>query len=286
MRWTRRQLLGLGALVVSGGTLSACADTVAGTPRAARTLPRRPTSSRAPAPRQIRVAILEGDTHYDEIARAVLNKIGVDRIQTTKVKFEQMIVALQAKRVDMAAGLYPNPQTCGGKLQWSTPDNLGLTALGVPPGNPKGLTTLADVQAKGATVSVMRDLPEHKYLTRIGLPANKLQSFPGPIEMLDAVTKGKADCTAFNDVGLRGMVKADLAKLDVTIGFALDGEPPLVGAYAFQSDGEFEDLVEKFNTELRRMHRSGDWLRISESQGFTKENVPPADLTVEKACAG
>ncbi|HET9142643.1 transporter substrate-binding domain-containing protein [Actinophytocola sp.] len=283
MRWTRRQLFGLGALVVSGGALTACAETVTGSPRAPRTA--RPTSSRRPAPTRIRVAYVEGDQHALDVARAVLDKLGIEQVEAIKTKFEVMLPTMASQRADMAAGLYPNAQNCG-KLLWSRPEHRALTALGVPAGNPKGLTTLADVQAKGATVSVMRDLPEHKYLTRIGIPAKQVQAFAGPVQMLDAVTNGQADCTAFNDVGLRSMIRADLAKLDVTTGFVLDGEPPLGGAFAFQPDGPAKDLLRRFDTELRKLHTSGEWLKIVEPYGFTKENLPPADLTAEKLCAG
>lgn len=289
MDWTRRRLLrssvGLVAVVASGVAASACATTVAGTPRAARPAPGRPTSSRRPAPTRIKLAYLDGDQHSLEVARAVLEKVGIDQVETIKSKFEVILTLLASRRADMAAGLYPNPQNCGGYL-WSTPDHQALTALGVPPGNPKGLKNLAEVKAKGATVSVMKDLPEHKYLTRTAFPAKQVQAFPGPVEMLDAVSKGRADCAAFSDIGLRGMIKADLAKLDVTTGFALEGEPPLGGAFAFQSNGEFTELLAKFNTELRRLHTSGEWLKLAEPYGFTKENVPPADLTSEKLCAG
>lgn len=46
-----------------------------------------------------------------------------------------------------------------------------------------------------------------------------------------------------------------------------------------------DDLVESFNTELKKLQDNGEWLRIVKPFGFTEDNLVPDDVTTEKLCA-
>jgi polar amino acid transport system substrate-binding protein len=151
----------------------------------------------------------------------------------------------------------------------------------VPPGNPKGLKTIAEAISAGVAIAVMRDLPEHQYLVKAGVPARLVRATPTPDLMLKALTAGEADCAAFPNLGLREIIAAEGLQLDVTAGFVLDSQKPLAAAYGFRPK---DDMISAFSAELRKLHESGEWLRISEPFGFTKENVPPRDLTAERLC--
>ncbi|HEU5470038.1 MAG TPA: transporter substrate-binding domain-containing protein [Actinophytocola sp.] len=270
-------------MVGSGAALSACAKAVPGTPRAARSGPARPTSSRRPAPRRIRLGTQKGQPHAVEVVRAVVDELGIDQVEVLELEFGALFPALQAKRVDLAGILYPGQVSCG-SLVWSAPDHVGLCALAVPVGNPKGFKTIADAVGAGAKIAVMKDLPEHKFVIRTKVPAGQVLAIPGPVEMLKAVERGEAACAAFSDIGLRSLAKADLAEVEVTAPFTLEGEPPVAGAYAFGSDVD-KELVAGFDKELRSLQSSGRWLKLAEPSGFIKENLPPADLRTEDLCA-
>jgi polar amino acid transport system substrate-binding protein len=301
MVWTRRQLLrssvGLGVLASGTAVLSACADAVAGSPRAVPTtasVPSSPTRGPAASP-PLTVAVANGAPYafndkatgkitgqVVEVARAVLRKLGLEEVRFILTEFEQLLPRLRAKQADLVGGLYLDKSICQGAL-WSVPDHVGLTAFAVPAGNPKGITTFADVIKKGATVTTMRGVPEERYAARVGVPAAKLKTLVSPIEMVDAVADGKADCAAFNDIALRSIINGRPGKLEVTAGFPLDGAEILANAFAFRLDTEPE-LIEAFNAQLTQLHESGEWLRLAQPFGFSQANLPPADLTTEKIC--
>jgi polar amino acid transport system substrate-binding protein len=308
MVWTRRQLLrgsaGLGVMAASGGLLTACAEAVAGDPHPAadaRPAPRTSTSTRPPTPTTITVLVVQGEPYAFtdkasgeltgqtvEVAKLVLKRAGVDNVKFVITPYDLILTKLAAGAAagtfDMAGGLYLNKSVCQAHLTWSVIDHVGLTALAVPPGNPKHFKTFADVITGGATVAVMRDLPEQQYATKVGVPAAKLKVFPAPVEMLHAVTGGQADCAAFSDLGLRTMVKDGLAKVDVTTGFPLAGEPPVASAFAFPKTAK-RTLVEAFNSELTKLQQSGEWLRIAAPFGFGQENLPQAGTSTDQVCA-
>jgi polar amino acid transport system substrate-binding protein len=45
------------------------------------------------------------------------------------------------------------------------------------------------------------------------------------------------------------------------------------------------DLVAAFNNELKKLHDSGEWVRIVQAFGFSQDNVPTPDVTTESLCA-
>jgi polar amino acid transport system substrate-binding protein len=69
------------------------------------------------------------------------------------------------------------------------------------------------------------------------------------------VQAGHVDCFAFDDLSLRELTK----------------DSP---------------LLEPVDQALKDLHDSGEWLRMVKPFGLSEVNEPPADLTIEKACAG
>jgi polar amino acid transport system substrate-binding protein len=216
-----------------------------------------------------------------EVVRAVLKTLDSDEVEFAQLDLPDIMKALVSQSVDIAGGLYITNGRCQG-LTWSVPDHRALTALAVPPGNPKGLKTYAEIISTGATVAVMRGLPEHAY-AQTKIPAGQVKEFPTPVEMLQVVTAGQVDCAAFSDIGLRSLMKAGLATLDVTPGFVADGQDIPVGAFAFKR-GTDKELMAAFDEELTRLQQSGEWLRLAQPFGFTAEHLPAAGANGQ-ACA-
>jgi polar amino acid transport system substrate-binding protein len=304
MVWTRRRLLtNLGLAVASGGAaLAGCSTTVVGAPRESGVPSGRrgagPTTSSRRTPRRgaLRVAVPQGEPyafndgsgrltgHTVEIVRAVLTTLEFDDVEFSMEEFQTIIPRLVTGQFDIAAGLYLTKGQCQG-LTWSVPDHIGLTALAVPPGNPKGLGSFADVIEKGATVVVMTGLPEDQYATK-NVSQRQLIRHPSPIEMLQSVATGRADCAAFPDLGLRSLIKGgigDSGNLEVTAPFVLDGIDLQVSAHAFNREID-EDLIGDFDDELLDMQKSGEWLAIAERFGFTAEHLPNNRVDTGQYC--
>jgi len=44
-------------------------------------------------------------------------------------------------------------------------------------------------------------------------------------------------------------------------------------------------FVNAFNAELKKLHDSGEWLKIAAPFGFNQDNVPKPDVTTQRLCA-
>lgn len=296
MAWTRRQFLS--ATTVLGAAFTAgCAQSVAGTPRRDPAAKRRPTTSGSaapPAPALVTVGIMayQPYTIEDEggeltgpvpdVARAVLQRLGIGEVKFQIMSQEdQLLTALLAGAVDIGGGLTIRPDLCG-NLAFTAPDHVSGTAFAVATGNPKGLKTYADVIAKNAKVAVWGGLPEDKDAVAAGVPEADIVRMPDPVQLLEAVRAGQADCFAFDDISVRDMVNTHGEGVEVADPFMPEGRLPLIGAYCFPKNKA--DLLPSFNNALLDLHASGDWGAMVAPFGFTEFNAPQEDLTTEKAC--
>lgn len=218
-----------------------------------------------------------------DVARRVLTGLGVSEVEFVVVDDEQKLVTMAAaQQLEMAGGLTVRPDLCTG-LRFSRPDYVSGSAFAVPTGNPKGITTFADVVAMGAKVAVWQGLPWEADAVQAGVPDGDLVRRTDLFSLLAAVKDGEADCFPFDDLSLRALLENEDGALEATTPFLPAGRLPLVGAYAFPEDSP---LVEPFNDALTELHTSGEWLAVVEPFGLTEDHEPPTDVTTEKACAG
>lgn len=222
-----------------------------------------------------------------EVARAVLARLGIPRIQPVTVDFGELISGLTlARQFDMVtAGMSVTAERCQA-VAFSDPDFTAPTAFLVPRGNPKGLTDFASLRGRNVRVAVLGGAVEAGYATDGGVPENLIQRFADQQALLDAVLTNRADCAALTNISLKQVVATNPgAPVQVTEGFfpVVNGTRVVAaGGFAFrQAD---DDLVDAVNTELHELHRSGEWLRIAEPFGFGPDNVPAADLSTDTLC--
>ncbi|RDH75045.1 ectoine/hydroxyectoine ABC transporter substrate-binding protein EhuB [Mycolicibacterium moriokaense] len=221
-----------------------------------------------------------------EVAKAVYKAMGVDKVESTQVEFGQLIPALNAGQYDMvAAGMAILPDRCK-NAQFSTVDYVTPTALLVPKGNPQQVNNFDDIKAKNLPLAVLSGTVEEAVAQDLGIPADKIQPYDGQPEMLQALLDNRAYAGALTDISLRRMVADNpTAPLQVTDGFV-----PVVGGKKQIQAGGFvfrkgdDQLVEQFNTELDKLHQSGQWLTIVKPFGFTEDNLPPEDVTTAQLC--
>jgi polar amino acid transport system substrate-binding protein len=300
MAWTRRQFLYrttvLGAAVLSTEVAAGCSARSGGVPRPdpeAAPVSAGPPST-VPAARRLRMGVLDQPPYtvanggeitgpVPEVARAVLGQLGVTEVEIVVTRAEDALTTmLTAGQVDLAGNLPIRRNLCG-RLAFSVPDHVSGTALTVLAGNPRRVSTYADVVARGARIAVVAGRPEQAAATAAGVPAARIRALPAPARLLDAVRDGQADCAAFDDLASRDLVRYYDGALETAKPFTPAGRLPLVGAYAFLPASA--DLLVSFDNRLRDLHESGDWAQLVAPFGFTEEHAPPPDLTKEKACA-
>lgn len=223
-----------------------------------------------------------------EVARAVFRNLGVNTVLASQVDFNQLIPALNAGKFSVvAAGMFITPERCK-NAAFSIPDYIAPTAFLVPVGNPEGVTSFEDVAKKKLNLAVLSGAVEKEYAQRLGVPDAQVQVFDSQNALLQAVTNKRVYCAALTNISLNDLVrKSPGAQVEVTKGFTpvINGKPEVqAGAFVFRTPDT--SLRGAFNTELKKLHDSGEWVRIAEPFGFTQDNLPPAGVTTEALCAG
>jgi polar amino acid transport system substrate-binding protein len=295
-QWSRRDLLRraatAGAVALAGGAaLSACQAVPQAGPGQGGAL------QRARAAGTINIGI-SGEQPYGfttpdgqvtgeapEVARAVLQAVGIKEIKAQQVEFSALIPSLNANRYDMVcAGMNIIPERCG-QAAFSIPDYSALTAFMVPKGNPEQIKKFEDVAAKNLKLAVLGAAVEQGYAEAAGV--KNIQVFDTQNAMLEAVTDGRVNAAALTDISLKWLTTKlnPGAPVEVTEGFTpvKDGKEVVsAGGFVFrQADN---DLREAFNTELANLHKSGRWVELASPFGFSADNLPKDDLTTDQLC--
>ncbi len=270
--------------MLGAAALTGCTTRHGGTPVAATTLPPEAT-----LPDTVRLGVFEyrpyayndgsGELTGEvvEVARAICDEIGSD-LTVELMPYETILPAADAGRVDVVGGLSIRASNCA-LLDFTVPDHVSLTALVVPKGNPKGISTFADVVSKKARLGVVANSLEVSTADEAGVTG--IQLFPTADALLAAVIAKKIDCAAYDDITLRDML-AEQPGLEMRPPFEPPSGAPRYG-FGFRK-GDDSGLLEAFDDALIRMHDNGEWLRIAEPFGFTDSNVPDTESVSDRAC--
>ncbi|MFJ1804718.1 MULTISPECIES: ectoine/hydroxyectoine ABC transporter substrate-binding protein EhuB [unclassified Streptomyces] len=217
-----------------------------------------------------------------ELAKAIFKRLGVDKVQPVPTEFGSLIPGLGSQQFDVvAAGMYVNPDRCE-QVIFADPDYQMLDAFIVRKGNPKGLHTYRDVVEKGARFATGTGYAEIQYAVEAGYEQDDILVVPDQVAGLNAVEAGRVDVFAGTALTAREVVKKS-AKAEATKPFApLVGGKPHVDGGAFAFRPTETKLRDAFNTELRKLKKSGELFRILRPFGFTEAEM--TDLTAKELC--
>lgn len=292
--WSRRDFLrhtaASGAVLLGGGAvLSGCSSTGSGGGN---------TLQRAKDAGTIKIGIA-GEEPYGftdlsgkvtgeapEVARAVLQTVGVKDVTAQQVDFGSLIPGLNANQFDMVcAGMNITPARCQ-QAAFSIPDYTALTAFLVKSGNPQGIATFDDIAQKNLKLAVLGAAVEQGYAKDSGVTDANISTFPDQNALLQAVVSGRVAAAALTDISLKWLAKKNpQAGIEVTEGFTpKSGGKDVVSAGGFVFRSADNDLRTAFDTALADLHSSGKWVQIASPFGFSQANVPPAGLTTQQLC--
>jgi len=221
-----------------------------------------------------------------EIAREVLKRMGIDKVEGVLTEFGSLIPGLQAKRFDViAAGMYVTPERCK-QVIFSNPTYGVDAAFLVKKGNPRQLHSYQDVASKDAKLGVVVGAIEAEYASKTGVQAGQMVVFPDAASALAGVQAGRADAYAATALTINDLMKksaaADLERAQPFTNPTVDGKSVRgYGAFAFRP--EDQDFADAFNAELANFLGSPEHRKLVEPFGFTEAELP-RDMTAAQLC--
>jgi polar amino acid transport system substrate-binding protein len=222
-----------------------------------------------------------------EIARVVLARMGVGRIEGVLTEFGSLIPGLQAGRFDLiAAGMYITPARCR-EIAFSLPTYSIGGAFLVRRGNPEDLHGYDDVLARdGARLGVMAGAVERGYALRVGIPTARLVTFPDPPSAVAGLAADRVDAFAATALTARDLLaKVEPGGIELARPFhdpVFDGRPARgYGAFGFRKQSRA--LREAFDRQLRDFIGSAEHLALVRTFGFGEAQLP-GDATPATLC--
>ena len=221
-----------------------------------------------------------------EVARAVLKRMGVTKLEGVLTEFGALIPGLKAGRFDIiAAGMYVIPKRCR-QVAFSEPSYSIGEAFAVPEGNPKGLHGYMDVKRKeDVRLGVMAGAVEGGYARALGVPRDRIVYFPDNPTGIAAVRSGRVDAFAGTSLTIQVAVgKVDgVERAQPFEELVIDGKSVRgYGAFAFRKSDPA--LLEAFNAKLLEFRGSPEHLALVKPFGFTASEMP--DKTTAELCKG
>lgn len=218
-----------------------------------------------------------------ELAVAILKKLGIENVTATIVDYGAMIPGLNAGQFDVvAAGMYLKPNRCSAVL-FSEPDLCDSSALVVAKGNPKNLTSYADVGAHADAVLVTcGGCVEETYAREAGIPDDRLLLVADEQNAMQLLLSGRADAYGYPTVSSTTLVRKLNAedKLDI-VSPLVNTDVGCGGAVFRKADREFRDA---YDAVLAEMKTDGSFDEIMDRNGFPTET--PKKMTRLALCEG
>lgn len=224
-----------------------------------------------------------------EIAKTVLNNLGIEKVNGQLSEFGNLVPGLTAGKFDViTAGMAITPDRCE-NVAFGEPEIQYGEGLIVQTDNPMDLHSYKDVAANpDIKIAVMSGATEIDFLLREGVDDSQIMRVPDIPASFSAVESGRADATTGTEMTIKmALESSNNDKLEFVNDFQqpeIEGNPSF-GAAAFRiDDKEFRDA---YNEELAKLKENGEIGPLIEISGFSEEmNVVDLSLTTASICSG
>ena len=214
-----------------------------------------------------------------ELARLVVERMGIKEFEPIKVEFADMLPGVAAGRWTMNTALFITPERCR-TVAFSDPVWALADGMIVSQGNPRRITSYAAIAADAqAKLAVIRTTIQVDAALREGIPRDRVIEVATQEEALDAIRAGQADAFSATALGHRTVLaKMQSKDLELAQGF----QPPsqdggtAAGYGAFSFARENQAFVTRFNEVLAAYFGSPEHKKAVASYGFTDAEILPA----------
>ena len=213
-----------------------------------------------------------------EVARRLVARLGIARIDWSQMAFSELIPALQSGRIDViAAGLFVSEERAR-QVRFSEPTFRVRPALLVAEGNPHGLRTCEDLLGQPERrVAVIAGSVEQALLRQAGLASDRLVQVPDALTGHKAVESGLVDALALSAPTLRWRLQ-QAPRAGTELVQAPDQSPMLagadygLGAFAFrQAD---QRLAQAWDEAAHGYIGSAEHRALLKRFGFSPADIP------------
>lgn len=222
-----------------------------------------------------------------DVATAVLKSMGIAEINWTVTPFGTLIPGLKARRFDFtAAEQNISPERCK-QVSFTEPNSSYGEGLLVKKGNPKGLTTYADIaKDPSLKVAVVSGANNIDFLRAVGVKDDQVIFIPTNADAIPTV-ENRADAYAATELTVSELAK-DKADVEQVAPFKdpiVKGAPVRnYGGFAFRP--EDKELRDAFNTALVAFRKTDEYKKILSKYGLSEQSIAAAaEKHVADLCA-
>lgn len=223
-----------------------------------------------------------------DVAKLVVEELGIENIEWVTTNFSSLIPGLQADRFDVAAAeMAIQPERCQ-EVIYSEPNTSYGEGLLVAAGNPEDIHSYEDfAENEDLTVAVMAGANQLEMMQKLGVSQDRIVTIASNSDAISTVSTGRADAYAAT-----GLTANQLAEQGEDVELASDFTDPVIdgdeqrswGGYAFAN--ESTDLRDAWNEALATIKEGDQWAEIVGGYGFTQEDMDRSfERTTEELCS-
>lgn len=220
-----------------------------------------------------------------EVARVIVARLGIDKIEWVQTDFDRLIPGLLEDRFDViAAGMFITPERAM-RVRFSSPTFHVQPGLLVSTGNPLQLYAYQDIVANPTvTVAVISGSVEESVLREMSLADSQFLIVPDARTGQTAVAAGLADALALSSVTVRWMAANDTTGQIAAVDISLADVPTTTvnwgyGGFVFRPDDQ--RLATAWDAAQAAFIGSPEHINLIAQFGFTSAELP-GDMTTAK----
>lgn len=223
-----------------------------------------------------------------DVAKALMEQLGVENIEWVTTNFSSLIPGLKADRFDMvAAEMAILPDRCD-QVLFSEPNSSYGEGLLVAEGNPKGIHAYSDfADNPDYKVAIMAGADQLEMLQKLGVADANMVTIAANADAISTVATGRADAYAATSLTASG-----LADQGDGVELAGDFTDPVIDGVAVRSWGGFtfasgnEELRDAVNEALAEFKQTPEWAETLSGYGFAQSDIDGSgQRTTEELCA-
>jgi polar amino acid transport system substrate-binding protein len=213
------------------------------------------------------------------ITKAIMRRLGVPEVEGFLATYGQLIPGMLAGRWDFVSASMTITKARCDQVQFSDPIVFDGDAIVGPKGKAPP-HRIADLAKLGEPIGVEAGGADLRLVLAAGVPPANIRQFPSDPAMMDGLLANRISYSVIAHSALISVLQR--RNLDVAVSFPIEDAPLHASAPAFRKQDR--ELYEAYQTQLRAMKASGEYLKIIRQFGY--DALPrQLSITAAQACS-